>query len=180
MSALTEIDLLYPLSQMAREGREGLASYELLEGAAVPEPYGRLLVHTGDMTSRLEAFHEGVIVLTVLHSEQAENLYTREVVLRLGEIGKPVEYGAIEIDLEAFEPGLRTKILEGRLPLGGLLNSHGVQYHSRPRAFLRVGPDDRLSRLFGSEPGQTFYGRCNELLDEHERVLARIVEVLPP
>ena len=75
---------------------------------------------------------------------------------------------------------MRTKILEEHLPLGGLLNSHGVCYRSRPKAFIRLGADELMSRLFAADDCPAFYGRCNELLDAGGRVLARIVEVLPP
>ena len=146
----------------------------------MPEPYRRLLVHDGDMTSRLEAFHQGEIVLTVLHREKTETAYRREVILRIEETGKPVEYGAIEIHLEAFAPELRARILEEHLPLGGLLNAHGVSYRSRPKAFIRLGADPVMGRLFGAPECPAFYGRCNQLLRADGEVLARIVEVLPP
>ena len=50
----------------------------------------------------------------------------------------PVEYGAIEINLAAFPEPLRAQIVEGQLPLGGLLNAHGFQYRSEPRGYLRA------------------------------------------
>ena len=49
-------DLLYPLSLFCQNGGHPLPSYEVIDAAAMPEPYRGLLVHKGDMTSRLAAF----------------------------------------------------------------------------------------------------------------------------
>ena len=73
------------------------------------------------------------------------------------------------------------KILEERLPLGGLLNAYQVPFSSRPRGFFQIEADPLLERLFHLvSPGQTFFGRSNELLGAEGQVLARIVEVLRP
>src|SRR5215213_1525256 len=117
MSAATEVELLYPLTLFRRRYGVPLPAYSVVSGAEVPEPYRQLLVHEGDMTSRLETFHRGEIVLTVLHRDETPAGYEREVVLRIEETALPVEYGAIEIDLDAFSPTLRKMILEEHLPL---------------------------------------------------------------
>jgi chorismate-pyruvate lyase len=173
-------DLLYPLTLFCRNGGHALPSHEVIDGAAMPEPYRGLLVHDGDMTSRLETFHGGPVVLEVLHHEQAQETYRREVVLHVEASGLPVEYGAIEIDLGAFDGELRRLILEEHLPLGGLLNRFGVAYRSEPKGFIKLGADAVMQRVFGMPDAHEFYGRCNVLLGEDDRVLARIVEVLRP
>ncbi len=180
MTTATDAELLYPLALFRQCDGETLPQFDALNPAAVPEPYRTLLVHDGDMTSRLERFHGGSIMLSVRRRELSGDLYRREVVLHMASTGKPVEYGAIEIDLGIFSPALRERILEGRLPLGGLLNTFRERYHSRPKAFIKLGPDVVMSSIFGQEPSQEFYGRCNELLDENDGVFARIVEVLRP
>jgi chorismate-pyruvate lyase len=181
MSTLAEADLLYPLTLFHRHDGVPLPAFEALEGDEVPQPYRRLLVHTGDMTSRLQAFHEGEIFIEVMQRAHTAQAYRREVILRMEEDRLPVEYGAIEIELEVLEPELRQLILAEHLPLGGLLNAHRVAYYSRPKAFLRLETDERMAKLFGVDRREVFYGRCNELLlEEDDRVLARIVEVLRP
>jgi chorismate-pyruvate lyase len=179
-AAATETELLYPLTLFRRNGGGPLPAYEVIEGEAVPEPYRKLLVHHGDMTSRLEAFHGGSLVLELLHREHNAKAYRREVVLHVEKTGLAVEYGAIEIRLEAFAAELRTEILQEHLPLGGLLNRHGVRYRSEPRAFFKMGADRAMSTLFDAPADAEFYGRSNLLLGEDDRVLARIVEVLRP
>ena len=178
MTALASADLLYPLSRFCERDGHPLPPHEVIDGGAIPEPYRELLVHHGDMTSRLEEFHRASMKLRVLHREHDGDAYRREVLLCAG--GVPVEYGAIEIQLDAFTPELRAEILAGELPLGGLLNRHHAHYRSEPRAFIRLAPDARMDAHFGLTGAHTLYGRCNVLLDEHGRTLARIVEVLRP
>jgi len=180
MITAQDTELLYPLTLFWQAGGHALPAYQVLEGPAVPEPYRRLLVHHGDMTSRLEAFWGGAIVLEVLHREHTPEVYRREVVLHIESTNLPVEYGAIEIDLGAFEGELRKLILEQHLPLGGLLNRFGVRYRSEPKGFLKLGADTMMQRVFRLPEAQEFYGRSNVLLGENDRVLARIVEVLRP
>jgi hypothetical protein len=180
MITANETELLYPLTLFWQTGGHPLPVYEVIEGAVMPEPYRKLLVHHGDMTSRLEKFWDGKIVLELLHCEHTPNAYRREVVLHIESTDLPVEYGAIEIDLSAFDGELRKLILEHHLPLGGLLNRFGIRYRSEPKGFIKLGADSVMQRVFRMPGAQEFYGRCNVLLGDNDRVLARIVEVLRP
>jgi chorismate-pyruvate lyase len=173
-------DLLYPLTLFCQHGGHTLPACEVIDGAAMPEPYRGLLVHHGDMTSRLEAFFGGEIEIEVLHREHTPDAYRREVVLHIAATGLPVEYGAIEIDLSAFDDELRRLILEQHLPLGGLLNRFGIRYRSEPKGFIKLGADAVMQQVFAAPGAGEFYGRCNVLLGEGDRTLARIVEVLRP
>jgi chorismate-pyruvate lyase len=147
----------------------------------IPQVFRNLLVHAGDMTSKLAAFHQCQIALEVLQcGHGAEGHYNREVILRNADTGEAVEYGAIEIFLETVPDFLRAEIIKGKIPLGGLLNTYGVRYHSEPQAFFCVRDEPLLCELL-RVPGQSeFYGRCNILRTENKSVLARILEVLPP
>ena len=180
IAAAPSADLLFPLSHFCQAGGHPLPACEFIDGAVMPEPYRTLLVHRGDMTSRLEEFHCAPMKLRVLHRETTGDAYRREVLLCAQDSGLPVEYGAIEINLAAFDEPLRALILEGRAPLGGLLNRHGIRYRSEPRAFLRLAPDSVMDAHFDLVGAHALYGRSNVLLGDDERVLARIVEVLRP
>jgi chorismate-pyruvate lyase len=176
--SLLDPALLDPLSRFhpAEE-----AEFESVSPEGLSSEMRRLLVHGGDMTSRLEALHGSAIRLEVLKSEHAgEALYSREVLLRSASSGRAVEYGAIQIFLDAFEPAVRTKILEGRIPLGGILNSSGMRYYSEPQAFFFVRKGRRLAGLLEVESSAGLCGRCNVLRGEGGETLARIVEVVPP
>src|SRR5688572_19346809 len=180
ISSVAVPDLLQPLAHFRRNGGRALPAFELIAGGDIPQPYRDLLVHHGDMTSRLEAFHGGALELDVLHSEKTDAVYRREVLLRVVPTQLPVEYGAIEIFLDAFDGPLRQRILEGRIPLGGLLNAFKVAYRSEPRAFIKLAPDAGMDALFGIIGAHPLFGRVNLLLTPHDRELARIVEVLRP
>lgn len=146
----------------------------------VPDPFQQLLVHDHDMTSELEKFHTDAITLEVIHCEQNEHLYLREVTLHAADCKTPVEYGLIEILLDHFPAELRPLILAGETPLGTILNESGLAYHSRPQGFLSV-PAESLKEVFPKSPGgETLYGRYNHLIrSDDESCLARIIEILP-
>ncbi len=177
---VADAETLYPLSRFCKRDGHPLPSAEVIDGESMPEPYRRLLVHFGDMTSRLEQFHQAPMKLRVLHREVVGDTYRREVLLCAQNSGRPVEYGAIEINLPAFPADVRELILEGRMPLGGLLNVHGIRYYSRPRAFFRFTADPLMTAHFDLQGTPVLYGRSNTLLDKADRILAQIVEVLPP
>lgn len=173
---------LHPLDVFYAAGK-ALPQYVLIDGPLVPEPYRSLLVHTGDMTPALEGFHKKTIHLQVLQSRQEDDDYVREVVLLLDVSNKPVEFGAIKINLALFNAGARADILTGRRPLGSIMRDQKVQHTSRPSAYICVQPDDIvISALQLSKADQSakLYGRHNTLLTPSGEALADIVEILPP
>jgi chorismate-pyruvate lyase len=173
-------EALHPLNDFyARAGLE-VPGFELVAAQEVPEPFRSLLVHDADMTPTLESFHRARIRIEVLSRHQRGDLYFREVVLALEGSGRPVEFGAIKIDLALFAPGARRDILAAQLPLGRILVEHRIAHTSRPRAVLRVKSDALINRALGLNRATVLYGRRNTLLDTTQRPLAEIVEILPP
>jgi chorismate-pyruvate lyase len=171
------LELLEPLVRFRSEAG---AEFEVVSCEEIPEPARTLLVHQGDMTSRLQGFHNSAIGLRVLQVRSGLNgLYSREVLLLSASTGAPVEYGAIEIVLDVLSPDLRDVILEGKVPLGGILNASGMHYRSEPQEFFRLRQSPELAVLLGAEPGIPLYGRCNVLRTAEGALLAKIVEVLP-
>ena len=79
-------------------------NFQEMDPSQVPEPYNSLLVHDGDMTSRLEAYHESALRVSPLRSSNDGKSYFREVLLTLEESDQGVEYGAIEITLKHGRP----------------------------------------------------------------------------
>ena len=104
----------------------------------------------------------------------------REVILRGGRSGKPVEFGAIRINLQHFDPEPRRRILEESGPLGQILADCRVKYSSRPKTFLKIVADDFIAGVLGAAPGTLLYARRNTLSDPRHHPLAEIVEILPP
>ena len=173
-------DLLYPLSMMRMARKLPKLRFAELDPDQVPEPYQSLLVHDGDMTSRLEAYHEAKLVVSSLRSSSDGKSYFREVLLKTQESDLAVEYGAIEIALQHLPDELRPLVVEAKQPLGGLLNDHRIPYSSAPRAFLKVVPDGPIVEAFGAVESDELFGRSNEITGFNGDVIARIVEILPP
>ena len=132
------------------------------------------------MTSTLEQYHGEPIRVRALSRSRAGEAYRREVVLKTAETGKPVEFGAICIHLEALSPAARRLVLEARRPLGAILHRCRVAYTIRPSAFFRIRSDATIRRALGMKQSATLYGRCNRMRDRKGQPIAEIVEILPP
>ncbi|MEM7622893.1 MAG: hypothetical protein AAF235_06780, partial [Planctomycetota bacterium] len=104
----------------------------------LPEPARSLLVHDSDMTSTLEAFHGSKLRLQPLQSSTAGSVLVREVVLESESTGNGVEFGAIRISLDAFEPDARAAVEAAQLPLGAILESFGIGYTCHPDVYFEV------------------------------------------
>lgn len=143
----------------------------------VEPPYRELLCHDHDMTSTLSQFHGGEVQLEIFEESEDPACYAREVLLKVGE--KPVEYGLIRIFLENFPEELRALILAGTQPLGAILNESGLKYSSRPGGFLKIPGETFQPDFFPPTIGGFLFGRYNELIKADQKVLARIIEILP-
>ena len=174
------LPIAYPLDDFYAQAGRALPPIEAVAGDDVPEPYKSLLVHQDDMTPTLEKFHGERIHLAVLSRQQRDDFYFREVVLLLDKSDKPVEFGAIKINLALFPSAARKEILEERRPLGALLGDYTIVHTSRPKAYLRIQSDDFINAAFRLDKSQWLYGRRNTLWDPQQRPLAEIVEILPP
>ncbi len=171
--------LLYPLDRFVHDPQQ-LPNTSRIAGSRMPEPYRSLLVHDGDMTSRLESFHGGSVILNVIERRSSRDVLFREVLLQLAQTCRPVEYAAIEIELSCLSSDARAEVLVGRKPLGGILNEEKIPYSSRPQGFFSLCAGERLSRLLDCAPEAIVYGRKNRLFVGSDKVLATIVEILPP
>ena len=172
-------DLLYPLSFMRMTRKLPKLNFSELEASQIPEPYASLLVHDGDMTSRLEAYHESALSVSPLRSSNDGKSYFREVLLTSTENDQAVEYGAIEITLKHLPEEVRPLVIQAKQPLGGLLNEYRIPYSSSPRAFLKIIPDGPIVEAFGSVESDELYGRSNQITGFNGDIIARIVEILP-
>ncbi len=170
---------IQPLARFYQEAEIELPEVAVIPGEQMPEPQKSLLVHSRDMTTTLEKFHGGRCHLRVLKCSQDSNSYSRLVVLEL-EDGKPIEFGAITIFLDAFSEETQAAIRTERKPLGAILHEDKVGHYSRPQAFFQLRSDELMQRELCLMDAQVLYGRCNQLFDEGGVLLAEIVEILPP
>lgn len=171
---------LHPLAEFYPPGGPAPPRIEVIDGAAMPEPQRRLLVHLDDMTPTLEAYCGTAIHLRVLERRLTAGTLSRRVVLLAGEAKRPIEFGAIRIHLDGFAEEPRREILENRRPLGAILSRYGVEHGSKPTCFFRLTADAAIAGALGLGGAPTLYGRQNVLCDRGGRTLAEVVEILPP
>ena len=173
--------LLHPLSMMRRaRGLPGL-EHEVLEPGALPQPYQQMLVHEGDMTSRLESAYRSSIKVRRLHSSNDGKNYFREVILETIESNpRPVEYGAIEIQLNQLSEPAKEAVIAAQMPLGAILNQGRIPYACSLRGFFTVTPDEALKGAFAIDIDRALFGRSNRIETRTGETIAQIVEVLPP
>jgi chorismate-pyruvate lyase len=170
----------YPMEEYYARHRLKMPLVKRLEPDQVPEPYHGLLVHDRDMTSRLESFHKRKVHIRLLNRRLHGSEYFREVALELDGSRKPVEFGAIKINLDLFAAEAREEIRRELRPLGRILHTFDIAFMSRPSAYLLVAADSFIGGALGLKGKHSLYGRRNTLLDAWERTLAEIVEILPP
>jgi len=172
--------LLMPLHFFYEHDKRPMPAIEFVQPPDMPAAERELLVHERDMTSTLAGYHRSPIDLQVVRREASPNYLLRLVVLTRRELPVPVEFGAIGIRLESFEPALRAEIEAGHKPLGGLLAEYRVNYRSQPRAYFKVPADAFIADLLAEPEGTVLWGRCNALALPDGEVFADIVEILPP
>ena len=149
-----------------------------VQPAEIPPPYRSLLVHERDMTLRLEEHFGGRVTLRPLSTFRDGDAYFRRVLLVQEYSARPVEMGAIRIELRALEPRIRAAILRNRVPLGRVLRDGGVDYRSRPTRFLSVAPNPEMMGVFWMRERRTLYGRQTEMSTDGRKI-GDIVEILP-
>lgn len=170
---------VYPLSNFYTRAKLPLPPIEIVSGDTIPEPYRKLLVHNNDMTPTLEGFHNSRIHLEILSRDQRGDFYYREVALRLDHDEKPVEFGAIKVFLGMFPEEAQDMILLEQKPMGTILKDCGIRHKTEARHFLRVQPDDLITKALEMETPTTLYGRKAIISDLNGKPLSEIVEILP-
>lgn len=157
-----------------------LPEVESLPGREIPQPPRRLLVHHQDMTSQLQSFFQDDLLVDVVRKEARDSIMNREVILRRQSDRLPVEYGAIQIHFSQLPPEAQELVLESRKPLGAILHEYKVGFHSCPGCFFRLTSDVFMEKAFDLDRSYPLYGRCNLLTYSNGKILANVVEILPP
>ena len=171
--------IAYPLDEFYAQASRTLPPVSAVDATDLPEPERTLLVHQRDMTPTLAAFYGGPIRLEVLSRHERGDNYFREVLLFAGLVEKPVEFGAIKINLALLPPSAQRAVLEEKLPFGELLKEFSIPHSSKPKAYLQWIADDFMKDVLRLSGPQLLFGRRNTLFDSNYRPMAEIVEILP-
>jgi chorismate-pyruvate lyase len=172
--------LLYPLDEFYAQAGVTLPFARPCRGEQIPAPYREVLVHSRSMTPTLEAFHQRQTDLRVLACRRDGEALRRQVVLRLMDTGRPVEFAAIVIHLRHFPLAAREEIVAGRRPLGSILRGHRIEAQNSPLIYLRLISDSLINAALHLTEPQPLYGRRNVIRDTSGRYLAETLEILPP
>ena len=159
--------------------KTALPPLQWIEPSAIPQPQRFLLVHTGDMTGKLERFYSEDIHLDTIEAEVEDDSIYRLVLLKT-ESEQIVEFGVIRIYLDVFDEETKAVVLGCRQPLGGILNEREMEYSSQLQGFVSVESNEPFNQYLGLECSQRLYGRKNRLITSDGRTIADVVEILPP
>lgn len=170
----------FPLDEFYAGAGLPLPKFARIDGRKMLEPYRGLLVHNGDMTPALESHYGRRVHLRVLRAHRSGAWYAREVVLLLDGLDRPVEFGAIRINLGLFGKAAQKDIIKGARPLGAIMRARRVKHSSRPSAFFKVQSDGLIAQTLNLDAPATLYGRRNTLLTPEGQPLAEITEILAP
>jgi len=170
--------VLFPLDFVYARAGVPIPRARRIDPAAIPSPYRSLLAHERDMTLTLEQHFGGRVVLRPLSTFRIREWYFRRVLLAQEYSGRPVEMGAIRMKITAFPDRIRRQILRNEVPLGRVLRDGGVQFVSRPVAFLEVTPNAEMMGVFWMREPRSIYGRRTHVLQEGTKI-GDIVEILP-
>lgn len=170
--------ILYPLDFVYARAGVTPPTVERVEPDAIPLPYRSLLVHENDMTVTLEKHFGGRVVLRPLSTFLIGEWYFRRVLLAQEYSGRPVEMGAIRMNLDAFSPAVRKQVLRNEIPLGRILRDSGVDFKSRAKVFLAITPNSEMMGVFWMREPKTLFGRQTEVIYGGAKI-GDIVEVLP-
>ena len=184
MTPLSEqiANLMHPLDRFYQSAGQAAPEVKRIEGADMPQPYRRLLVHESDMTPTLEKHFAQTIAIQPMSVQlDDEGTLLRQVVLEAGPKRRPVEFGAIRIHVNRFTESARSDILKCRKPLGTIMAEQDVPHRSSPSGYFEISGDDPVLRAaFDLTDAPTLYGRHNILRNPDGEPLAEVVEILPP
>ncbi|MCC6908061.1 MAG: hypothetical protein IT430_08990 [Phycisphaerales bacterium] len=173
-------DLMFPLEEFYADRGDALPRIEAVSAGDLPPPYRDLLVHERDMTTTLEEHFGEPVALRLLEVRRDGPWLRRQVVLVGSSSDRPVEFGAIRIDLGRFDSDAVRRIVDCRQPLGAILHDCGVEHACRPSAFFRFVSDAATRAAFELAGPTTLYGRHTLIHNQNDQTLAEVVEILPP
>ena len=151
----------------------------IVEGAEVPDPYQKLLVHTHHMTVTVEAFYQQPVDVKVLACRRNGNEYARKILLALRGSGEVVQFGLVRINLGVCPAPVRDAIIEGKTPLGRVLIQNDMLRRIEPTAFLRVRLSPLMAEWLGTTPGTETYGRLG-VIYTGDKPAVEVLEILTP
>ena len=134
------------------------------------------------MTSTLARHYREEVTLRVLERREGPQRYRRHIVLETADSRRPVEYGAMRILLPLLSEAARRDVLAAGTPLGPAMQFRAARPRlpPQPGGFFRIRSNNVIEQALKLAEPQWLYGRCNCMRDGAGRVVAEVIEILPP
>jgi hypothetical protein len=172
--------ILFPLDLVYLRAGIALPKAKIASPYDIPLPYRSLLVHESDMTLTLEQHFGGRVALRVLSTYHSTHWYLRRVLLVQEYSGRPVQMGAIRMNLNMLKPRIRAQVFRNEVPFGRILRDAGVGFRTQSNVFLKVISNSEMMGVFWMREPRTLYGRQTEVFSAVGAKIGDIIEVLPP
>jgi len=156
-----------------------LGSFEEVEAASLPDPFGRLLAHTEHMTVTVESFHDSPVDVQVLETNITDTHYARKILLSRQSDGQVVQYGIVRLNFDYLDSTVRDCIVSQQTPLGRILIQHNVLREVQLASLWKITPGTDLRKLFGLEKPTDVYGRTAMIYCNGEPAV-ELLEVVTP
>lgn len=171
---------LAPMVEFYEALRQPLPPAIWVDASAMPDAARALLVHDNDMTPTLERWYGDEMTLRTLDRHVSEKTLSRMVVLETVCDSTPAEFGMIRIHLDRFADVAREEIIDCHIPLGTILGRRKITHTCQVGGYISIASDALMNRALDLNESTQLWGRCNLLLDQSNRALAEVVEILAP
>lgn len=145
----------------------------------LPKPFDYLLTQP-IMTLSLEKHYHFKIKIKKITSKLNHNIYTRAVIMYLDSPAhETVEFALIKINLSALPKKMINEIMFSDTPFGKLLALNHIDTSSKVKAYFSIKCNPSIQKYTHCILNQKIYGRTNIIVDQDNKWLAKVVEVLP-
>lgn len=154
------------LASLFYDSLSTVGEFAPVEAEALPQVYKSLLAHDDHMTVTVEAWHNSLVDVGVLHEVRDGDCYAREILLTRQRDGGVVQYGIMRIDLTGLPEIVRLEIESQALPLGRILIRHHVLRQVELVQLWQVKPAEALRLAMKLDSEEALYGRTARILVE--------------
>ena len=156
-----------------------LATFDAVNGHAMPAVFQKLLDHEHHMTIAVESHHNCPVNVEVLEHATHGDIYLRKILLKRSTDDRVVQFGIVRLHVHTISEVVRREIESRTIPLGRVLINHGVLRRVELSQLWRVVPGKELCRLFQLDTPVETYGRTAIIHCDSEPAI-ELLEIVTP
>ncbi len=141
----------YKLVELFYEDPSKCGDFTETQASDLPAEYRSLLDHDDHMTVTVEALHDSLVDVEVLHAREDADYYSRKILLKRRSDGQVVQFGIVRLTLALLDEDVRREVAAHRMPLGRIMIKFHVMRHVKLESLWRVTPGVDLCRHFSSD-----------------------------